>query len=278
MTYTYDEAYEASLEWFGGDELAAGVFVSKYALRDAEGNLLEKTPDEMHDRLAGEFARIEANYGNTLEGMSESILKLELEDIRGLLSEWDEHLGRRVFGKTVPQGSPMAGVGNEHKLLSLSNCFVIEAPHDSYAGILHTDQEQAQIMKRRGGVGFDLSNIRPGGVAVANAAGTSDGIEIFMDRYSNTTREVAQNGRRGALMLTISVHHPEVDKFINIKQQLDRVTGANISVRTSDDFMRAVKAGETYTQYWPCTPGLPPEEYEICREVDAREIWSQMMQ
>ena len=278
MTYTYDEAYEASLEWFGGDELAAGVFVSKYALRDAEGNLLEKTPDEMHDRLAGEFARIEANYGNTPEGMAESALKLELGDIREMLSCWDEHLGRQVFGEVVPQGSPMAGIGNNHKLLSLSNCFVIEAPHDSYAGILHTDQEQAQIMKRRGGVGFDLSNIRPGGVTVANAAGTSDGIEIFMDRYSNTTREVAQNGRRGALMLTISVHHPEVDKFINIKQQLDRVTGANISVRTTDDFMRAVKAGETYTQYWPCTPGLLPEEYEICREVDAREIWSQMMQ
>jgi ribonucleoside-diphosphate reductase alpha chain len=278
VTYTYDEAYEASLEWFGGDELAAGVFVSKYALRDAEGNLLEKTPDEMHSRLASEFARIEANYGNTPEGMAESALKLELGDIREMLSSWDEHLGRRVFGEVVPQGSPMAGIGNNHKMLSLSNCFVIEAPHDSYAGILHSDQEQAQIMKRRGGVGFDLSNIRPGGVTVANAAGTSDGIEIFMDRYSNTTREVAQNGRRGALMLTISVHHPEVDKFINIKQQLDRVTGANISVRTTDDFMRAVKAGETYTQYWPCTPGLAPEEYEICREVDAREIWSQMMQ
>lgn len=278
MSYTYEEAYEASLDWFGGDELAAGVFVGKYALRDSDGNLLEKTPDQMHDRLAREFARIESRYGDGFEGAVGSALKLELEDIRSLLSEWDEHLGRRVFGKTVPQGSPMAGVGNDHKLLSLSNCFVIEAPHDSYAGILHTDQEQAQIMKRRGGVGFDLSNIRPGGVVVANAAGTSDGIEIFMDRYSNTTREVAQNGRRGALMLTISVHHPEVDKFINIKQQLDRVTGANISVRTSDDFMRAVKAGETYTQYWPCTPGLPPEEYEICREVDAREIWSQMMQ
>lgn len=278
MTYTHDEAYNASLEWFGGDELAAGVFVSKYALRDAEGNLLEKTPDEMHDRLASEFARVEANYGDTPEGMAESAFRLDLGDIREMLSSWDEHLGRRVFGEVVPQGSPMAGIGNNHKMLSLSNCFVIEAPHDSYAGILHSDQEQAQIMKRRGGVGFDLSNIRPGGVTVSNAAGTSDGIEIFMDRYSNTTREVAQNGRRGALMLTISVHHPEVEKFINIKQQLDRVTGANISVRTSDDFMRAVKAGETYTQYWPCTPGLVPEEYEICREVDAREIWSQMMQ
>jgi len=278
MTYTHDEAYSASLDWFGGDELAAGVFVSKYALRDAEGNLLEKTPDEMHDRLASEFARVEANYGDTPEGMADSAFRLELGDIREMLSSWDDHLGRRVFGEVVPQGSPMAGIGNNHKMLSLSNCFVIEAPHDSYAGILHSDQEQAQIMKRRGGVGFDLSNIRPGGVTVSNAAGTSDGIEIFMDRYSNTTREVAQNGRRGALMLTIAVHHPEVEKFINIKQQLDRVTGANISVRTSDDFMRAVKAGETYTQFWPCTPGLAPEEYEICREVDAREIWAQMMQ
>ena len=183
MTYTHDEAYSASLDWFGGDELAAGVFVSKYALRDAEGNLLEKTPDEMHDRLAGEFARIEANYGDTPEGMAESAFRLELGDIRDMLSEWDEHLGRRVFGEVVPQGSPMAGIGNNHKMLSLSNCFVIEAPHDSYAGILHSDQEQAQIMKRRGGVGFDLSNIRPGGVSVSNAAGTSDGIEIFMDRY-----------------------------------------------------------------------------------------------
>jgi ribonucleoside-diphosphate reductase alpha chain len=275
--YTYEEVYEASLEWFGGDDLAAGVFAGKYALRDADGNLLEKTPSEMHDRLAREFARIEDNYCKTTEGALDSVMQLSFEEIRNMLSEWDEHLGRQVFGKTVPQGSPMAGVGNSHRLLSLSNCFVIEAPYDSYAGILHTDQEQAQIMKRRGGVGFDISNIRPGGIAVANAAGTSDGIEIFMDRYSNTTREVAQNGRRGALMLTISVHHPEIDKFIKIKQQLDRVTGANISIRASDDFMRAVKAGEEYTQYWPCTPGLEPEEYEVYRKVNAREIWNLMM-
>jgi ribonucleoside-diphosphate reductase alpha chain len=278
MTYTYDEAYNESLNWFDGDELAAGVFVGKYALRDCEGNLLEKTPEDMFRRLAKEFARIEQKYCRVTNQTTNTLKTLSEVDVYNHLCEFDDHLNRVVFGQVVAQGSPMTGIGNDHKLLSLSNCFVIEAPYDSYAGILHADQEQAQIMKRRGGVGFDLSNIRPEGIPVANAAGTSDGIEIFMDRYSNTTREVAQNGRRGALMLTLSVHHPEVLKFIKIKQQLNRVTGANISVRVTNAFMKAVQQGEKYTQYWPCTPGLPHEEYSIYREVDAKEIWTEMMQ
>jgi ribonucleotide reductase alpha subunit len=181
--YTQDEAFSASLEYFGGDELAAGVFLSKYALRDDDNNILEKSPEEMHRRLAKEFARIESKYVNP---MSE-------EEIFSWLSSW----------QIVPQGSPMSAMGNPHKLQSLSNCFVIDSPEDSYGGILFADEEQAQIMKRRGGVGFDISKIRPKGQKTANAADTTDGIGVFMERFSNTCREVAQGGRRGALMLTI---------------------------------------------------------------------------
>lgn len=266
--YSHDEAQQASLEWFGGDDLAAGVFVGKYALKNENGELLEATPDDMHKRLAKEFARIEAKYPNSLEDV----------DIDDYLSDWDPEVNRRVFGRIIPQGSPMAGIGNNHQHMSISNCFVVEAPYDSYAGILHTDQEQTQIMKRRGGVGFDISNIRPAGVPVHNAAGSSDGIEIFMERFSNTTREVAQNGRRGALMQTISCHHPEIEKFIKIKKNRERVTGANISIRASDEFMEAVKNDTEYAQYWPCKPGLAKEEYEIYRLVPARKIWQMMME
>ena len=223
--YTYDEVIESSLDYFAGDELAAKVFAGKYALQDKEGNYLEKTPDDMHERLANEFARIEKSYPNSMD-------KHEIYDLL------------KDFKYIVPQGSPMSGIGNVSKIQSLSNCFVIDAPADSYAGILKTDQEQVQIMKRRGGVGFDISTIRPKGMHTSNAAKTTDGIEVFLDRFSNSCREVAQGGRRGALMLSICVHHPQVMDFIKIKRDLTRVTGANISVRVSDEFMEAGKRGQ----------------------------------
>lgn len=278
-TYTYNEAYEASLEYFGGDELAASVFVSKYALRDSTGNILEKTPSDMHLRLAREFARIEAKYPNPLSEKEIFCLLADVEHVG--VSERDglslEQLASksRGFGAVVPQGSPMSAMGNPYKLQSLSNCFVIDSPQDSYGGILFTDQEQAQIMKRRGGVGFDVSTIRPKGLATANAAGTTDGIGVFMERFSNTCREVAQGGRRGALMLTISVMHPEVETFINIKRDLKKVTGANISVRLTDEFMNAVKNDEDFTLRWPVDKTV--EEAKVTKVVRARELWNQVI-
>lgn len=254
MTYTYEEVRDASISYFNGDELAAEVFAGKYALQDLEGKYYEKTPEDMHRRLAKEFARIEAKYPNP---MSE-------EEIFDLLKDWS----------IVPQGSPMSGIGNPFQVQSISNCFVIESCQDSYGGILKTDQEQAQIMKRRGGVGHDISNIRPKGMQAANAARTTDGIAIFMDRFSNTTREVAQNGRRGALMLSISVHHPEIETFINIKRDKKRVTGANISVRVSDEFMKRVVSDEEYEQRWP----VDSENPIVKKSVRARLIWDQLME
>ena len=209
----------------------------------------------MHRRLAKEFARVENKYDNP---MSE-------EQIYSLFKD---------FRYIVPQGSPMSGIGNNYQVQSISNCFVIESPHDSYGGILHTDQQQVQIMKRRGGVGFDISNIRPRGQTCENAARTTDGIEVFMDRFSNSCREVAQGGRRGALMLSISVHHPQVMDFIKIKKDLTRVTGANISVRASDEFMAAVKDGTPYQQRWP----VDSENPEISQAVDAREVWDALIE
>jgi len=253
--YEYQEALSASIQYFGGDELAASVFVGKYALQDANGNYLESTPSDMHKRLAEEFSRIEQKYPNPMSK----------HEIYGLLKD---------FKYIVPQGSPMSGIGNKLKIQSLSNCFVIEAPADSYAGILKADQEQVQIMKRRGGVGFDISTIRPKGMYTSNAAKTTDGIEVFLDRFSNSCREVAQGGRRGALMLSISVHHPQVMDFIKIKKDLNRVTGANISVRVTDEFMKAVKAGEKYLQQWPIEADNP--EVEVL--VAAREIWNALIE
>ena len=253
--YNYNEVYQASLEYFSGDELAASVFAGKYALQDEEGNYLEKTPDDMHKRLATEFARIENKYPNPMNR----------HEIFGLLKD---------FKYIVPQGSPMSGIGNDAKIQSLSNCFVIKAPYDSYAGILTTDQEQVQIMKRRGGVGFDVSTIRPKGLTTSNAAKTTDGIEVFMERFSNSCREVAQGGRRGALMLSISVHHPQVMDFIKIKRDLKKVTGANISIRVTDEFMNAVKEKATYQQRWP----VDSKDIEIQEIVDANEIWNALIE
>ena len=253
--YTYDEVFESSLDYFDNDELAAGVFVGKYALKDLEGNYFEKNPDDMHHRLAKEFARVESKYPNA---MSE-------DEIYGLFKD---------FKYIVPQGSPMSGIGNNFQVQSISNCFVIESPHDSYGGILHADQQQVQIMKRRGGVGFDISNIRPRGLSCENAARSTDGIEVFMDRFSNSCREVAQGGRRGALMLTISVHHPQVNDFIKIKRDLKRVTGANISVRVTDEFMNAVKNNEIYEQRWPVDSDNP----EITQVASAPQVWDALIE
>lgn len=253
--YDYQKVYESSLEYFGGDELAASVFAGKYALQDEEGNYLELTPDDMHKRLAKEFARIEKKYDNPM-------------------SETEIYSLFQGFRFIVPQGSPMSGIGNNSKIQSVSNCFVIEAPEDSYGGILKTDQEQVQIMKRRGGVGFDVSTIRPKGMYTSNAAKTTDGIEVFLERFSNSCREVAQGGRRGALMLSISVHHPQVMDFIKIKRDLTKVTGANISVRVTDEFMKAVKSDTEYIQRWPVDSDTP----EVHDHVSAREIWDALIE
>ena len=253
--YTYQQAYESCLEYFSGDELAANVAVTKYLLTDNEGNYLELNPDDMHHRIASELSRVESQYPNPM-GKNE---------IYELLKD---------FRYVVPQGSPMSGIGNNSRIQSLSNCFVIPAPEDSYGGILKTDQELVQIAKRRGGVGFDLSTIRPKGIATANAARTTDGIEVFMDRFSNSCREVAQGGRRGALMLTISVHHPQIRDFIKIKRDLTRVTGANISIRVSDEFMKAAQAGEEVQLRWPVDSSSP----SVSVMDSAAEIWHEIIE
>jgi ribonucleoside-diphosphate reductase alpha chain len=252
--YSHEEALKSCLEYFNGDQLASDVFISKYALRNKENELLELNPDMMHRRLAKEFARIEANYPN---GLTENEI---YELMKG-------------FKYIVPQGSPMSGIGNEYKIQSLSNCFVIPSPEDSYGSILLTDQEMVGLMMRRGGVGFDISNIRPKGLPTSNAAGTTDGIGVFMERYSNTTREVAQGGRRGALMETIDINHPEIETFINIKRDRKRVTGANISIKISDKFMNAVENDDYFELKWPVKSNNPV----ISNKIKARKIWDQIV-
>jgi len=256
MPHEINDVLKESLDYFGGDDLAASVFATKYALQDGNGSFLETTPDQMHRRLAREFARVEEKYDNA---MSE-------EEIYELL---------KGFRYVVPQGSPMAGIGNPHQIQSLSNCFVVDAPQDSYGGILKVDQEQVQIMKRRGGVGFDISTIRPRGMNTSNAAKTTDGIGIFMERFSNSCREVAQGGRRGALMLTISVHHPDIQTFINIKRDLSKVTGANISIRLTDEFMNAVEKEEDYELRFPVESH---EERVVSAQTSAKDIWDQVIE
>jgi ribonucleoside-diphosphate reductase alpha chain len=255
MSYDVSESFDASMVYFNGDELASSVFSGKYSLPDGAGKVLELTPLEMHRRLAREFARVESSYDNA---MSE-------DEIFELLADWS----------IVPQGSPLSGIGNLSQVQSLSNCFVIEPPQDSYAGILRADQEQVQIMKRRGGVGFDVSKIRPKGEPTANAARTTDGIAVFMDRFSNSCREVAQGGRRGALMLTIDCRHPEVETFIDIKRDRKRVTGANISVRFNDEFMTAVDNDGEYVLRWPVDASL--NDAVVTKTVRAREVWEKFV-
>ncbi len=251
---TFKSAFKKSLRYFNGDELAANVFITKYALTDKTGQVLEKTPDEMHRRLASEYARIEKKYPNP---MSE-------EEIFELFKD---------FTYVIPQGSPMSGIGNPFQIQSISNCFVIDSPHDSYGGICKTDQELVQIAKRRGGVGFDLSSIRPKGLPTGNCARTTDGIEVFMDRFSNSCREVAQGGRRGALMLTISVHHPQIRDFIKIKRNLTRVTGANISVRLTDEFLNAVENDENFQTRFP----VDVENPEVSEMISAKDVWNEIV-
>lgn len=255
-TYTQDEASQSSLKYFKGDELAARVWVNKYALKDSYGNIFEKNPDDMHRRLAGEIARIEKNYPNP---MSEEAIFDVLQD----------------FKYIVPQGGPMTGIGNEFQIASLSNCFVIgnEGPSDSYGGVMKIDQEQVQLMKRRGGVGHDLSHIRPKGSPVKNSALTSTGIVPFMERYSNSTREVAQDGRRGALMLSVSINHPDSESFIDAKMTEGKVTGANVSVKIDDEFMRAVIDDREYIQKYPVYSDTP--KYE--KEINARQLWNKIV-
>lgn len=255
-TYSLDEAFQSSLNYFNGDELAARVWVNKYALKDSYGNIFEKNPDDMHRRLAKEIARIENRYPNPL---SEDAIFEVLQD----------------FKYIVPQGGPMTGIGNEFQIASLSNCFVIgnEGPSDSYGGVMKIDQEQVQLMKRRGGVGHDLSHIRPKGSPVKNSALTSTGIVPFMERYSNSTREVAQDGRRGALMLSVSINHPDSESFIDAKMTEGKVTGANVSVKIDDEFMRAVINEEQYVQKYP----VYSEEPKYKKEINAKQLWNKIV-
>jgi ribonucleoside-diphosphate reductase alpha chain len=256
VVYSHDEAVEASIEYFRGDELAARVWANKYALKDSFGNLYEKTPDEMHHRLAREIHRIELKYKNPLP---EDLIYSVLKDFRYI----------------VPQGSPMTGIGNEYQIASLSNCFVIgnDGSADSYGGIMKIDQEQVQLMKRRGGVGHDLSHIRPKGTPVLNSALTSTGVVPFMERYSNSTREVAQDGRRGALMLSISIKHPDSGKFIDAKMESGKVTGANISVKITDEFMKAVEEKKIFRQQYPINSNNP----KFVNDIDANELWTKII-
>jgi ribonucleoside-diphosphate reductase alpha chain len=253
-TYSADEAFLASVKYFKGDDLAARVWVNKYALKDSYGNIFELTPDDLHHRLAGEIARIEKNYPNP---MSEDELFELLKD----------------FKYIVPQGGPMTGIGNDFQVGSLSNCFVVGNGADSYGGIIMVDQEQVQLMKRRGGVGHDLSHIRPKGSPVKNSALTSTGIVPFMERFSNSTREVAQDGRRGALMLSVSIRHPDSEEFIDAKMDEGKVTGANVSVKIDDEFMQAVKNRTTYNQKYPIDSTSPI----YSKETDAAKLWEKIV-
>ena len=254
--FSYDEAYDATLKYFDNDDLAARVWVSKYALKDSFGNIFEKTPDDMHNRIAAEIARIENKYPNPMS-------KEEVFDLM------------KNFRYIVPQGSPMSGIGNNYQVGSLSNCFVIglDGHPDSYGGVIRIDEEQVQLMKRRGGVGHDLSHIRPKGTPVKNSALTSTGLVPFMERYSNSTREVAQDGRRGALMLTVSIKHPDSEAFIDAKMEQGKVTGANVSVRLDDDFMKAAVEGRSYMQTYP----INSENPSITKEIDAQALWNKII-
>ena len=264
--YTYEEVLSDSLSYFKGDELAATTWINKYALKTSKGKFLEKTPDDMHKRMAREFARIEARYNpekKKLEGLS------EYGDRRPALSEKKIYDLFRNFRYVIPQGSVMYGLGNKGVIASLSNCVVIPPVMDSYGGIFYTDQQMAQLFKRRCGVGVDLSGLRPKNAKVSNAAGTTTGAVTFMNRFSATTREVAQNGRRGALMMTMDIAHPDIEDFVTIKQDLTKVTGANISVRLSDEFMEAVEKGDKFTLRWP----IDSKEPKYTREIDAKTLW-----
>ena len=256
QTYTYDEAFAASLAYFGGDELAARVWVNKYAMKDSFGNIYEKSPEQMHWRIANEIARVEKKYKNPMTA----------QQVFDLLDH---------FRYIVPAGSPMTGIGNDHQIASLSNCFVIglDGNADSYGAIMRIDEEQVQLMKRRGGVGHDLSHIRPKGSPVKNSALTSTGLVPFMERYSNSTREVAQDGRRGALMLSVSIKHPDSEAFIDAKMTEGKVTGANVSVKIDDEFMRCATEDKPYVQQWPIDSSTP----DVAKEISAKTLWEKIV-
>ena len=265
QTYTYEEAFQSSMNYFGGDELAARVWVNKYAMKDSFGNIYEKSPEDMHWRIANEIARIEKKYKNPLSA----------EDIFRLLDH---------FKYIVPAGSPMTGIGNNFQVASLSNCFVIglDGNADSYGAVLRIDEEQVQLMKRRGGVGHDLSHIRPKGSPVNNSALTSTGLVPFMERYSNSTREVAQDGRRGALMLSVSIKHPDAEAFIDAKMTEGKVTGANVSVKIDDEFMEAAVNDLPYIQRFPIDgtqeagkSGDTDLTFE--KEISAKDLWAKIV-
>jgi ribonucleoside-diphosphate reductase alpha chain len=271
MPLSYEEVLSNSMDYFRGDELAATTWINKYCIRNEENELVEKTPDDMHQRMAREFFRIESRYDmpprdqQQLSSYGQQRKPLTEEVIYKLFKD---------FKYLIPQGSVMAILGNPYTIGSLSNCVVIPAPVDSYGGIFYTDQQLAQLCKRRCGVGFDISTLRPNGSQVQNAAGTSSGVVSFMERFSNTTREVSQNGRRGALMLTMDISHPDIEAFISVKQDLTKVTGANISVRVSDAFMQAVTQDKTYTLRWPIDNPDPV----YTRKVNAKELWLKVIQ
>ena len=254
--FTYDEAFKESLKYFDGDELAARVWVNKYALKDSFGNIYEQSPADMHWRIANEIARIESKYENPLSA----------DQIFELLDH---------FRYIIPAGSPMTGIGNQFQIASLSNCFVIglDGNSDSYGAIMKIDEEQVQLMKRRGGVGHDLSDIRPKGSPVKNSALTSTGLVPFMERYSNSTREVAQDGRRGALMLSVSIKHPDSEAFIDAKMEEGKITGANVSVKIDDEFMRAVEAEASYEQQFPISGDHPI----FNKTIDAKTLWKKII-
>ena len=254
--YSFEEAYQTSLKYFDGDELAARVWVNKYAMKDSFGHIFECSPEDMHRRIANEVARIEAKYKNPMNTQE--------------IFEMLDH-----FKYIVPAGSPMTGIGNSHQVASLSNCFVIglEGKADSYGAIMRIDEEQVQLMKRRGGVGHDLSHIRPKGSPVNNSALTSTGLVPFMERYSNSTREVAQDGRRGALMLSVSIKHPDSEAFIDAKMEEGKVTGANVSVKLDDEFMQAAVDDRNYMQQWP----IDAKEPKITKEISARKLWEKIV-
>ncbi len=258
QTYSYDEAFHATLDYFKGDELAARVWVNKYAMKDSFGHIFEKSPVDMHRRLSKELARIERKYPNPVGE----------EEVFGLLDH---------FRYLVPAGSPMTGIGNNHQIASLSNCFVIgiEGDADSYGAIMKEDEEQVQLMKRRGGVGHDLSQIRPKGSPVKNSALTSTGLAPFMERFSNSTREVAQDGRRGALMLSVSIKHPDSESFIDAKMTEGKVTGANVSVRIDDEFMRCAIENRPYRQQFPVD--ARPEDCLVSKNIDASALWRKIV-
>lgn len=271
--YTYEEVLQACIDYFEGDELAATTWMNKYAMKDTTGHYREILPDDMHMRMALEFARIEEKYGHRvslngnlkhLSAYGQSRGALDVNKIFELF---------RDFKYVIPQGSVMSSLGNPYQIASLSNCIVLPEIFDSYGGIFYTDQQMAQLFKRRCGVGVDLSSLRPAGMSVSNSAGTTTGAVSFMERFSNTTREVAQNGRRGALMITLDIAHPDVEKFITIKQDLSKVTGANISIRLSDEFMSAVENDKEFKLRWPIDAPKP----QFIKKVNARELWNSIV-